>query len=101
MRINDGSLNSSAAETAHAQELQRTGRESAARSGGTAASGNGDHVELSNALGTLARVLSSFGSGRASRVQALAAQYQSGQYQPDALATSRAMVADAMAGGNG
>jgi hypothetical protein len=56
-------------------------------------------VELSGALGRLSQTLSSFHSERASRVQALAAQYQSGKYRPDSHATSRAIVASALADG--
>jgi hypothetical protein len=99
MRIYDGNLTGTTGETARAAETQRADRETGARAGGSAASGGGDRIELSNALGSLSRVLSSYGSDRAGRVQTLTAQYQSGQYQANAAATSRGMVAEALAGG--
>jgi hypothetical protein len=43
--------------------------------------------------------MSAEGSARASRVQALAVQYQSGSYRPDSAATSKDMVAEALAAG--
>jgi anti-sigma28 factor (negative regulator of flagellin synthesis) len=99
MRIYEGNLTGTAAETSRAAETQRSERESSTRMGGSAASGGGDRVELSNALGSLSHALASYGSGRASRVEALTTQYQSGQYQTDASATSRGMVAEALTGG--
>ena len=99
MRVNDrNALGSAAAETARAQETQKTGREESARSGKTDSSG--DRVELSSNLGRLSQAISSFTSQRAERVQSLAAEYQSGRYRPDAAATSRAMITDALSGGN-
>ena len=86
----------SAPETGRTAESQRAGHESSVRTGGAPQSPSGDRVELSNTLGSLARALSSYSSSRASRVQALAAQYRSGTYQPDSRATSRAMVAEAL-----
>ena len=100
MRINDANLTGSAVEPGRTPEAQHTDRVSSSRVGGSSTSSNGDRVELSNALGSLSRVLSSFGSSRADHVQALAAQYQSGQYQPDALSTSRGLLADAISGAN-
>jgi anti-sigma28 factor (negative regulator of flagellin synthesis) len=99
MRIYDGNLTGTTAETGRAAETQRPERETSTRGGSSAASGGGDRVELSNALGSLSRALTSYSSGRSSRVEALSAQYQSGQYQPDASATSRGMVAEALTGG--
>jgi len=99
MKIYDSYLGGAAATGAQrTQETQQT-----ERSGGrSAASGDGgDRVEFSGSLGQLARVLSSDGSGRAARVQALAAQYQSGAYRPDSAATSRAMITEALSAGAG
>jgi hypothetical protein len=47
----------------------------------------------------LSQAIAAQESGRAARVQALAAQYQSGKYQPNAQATSRGMVSEALAMG--
>ena len=55
-----------------------------------------DHVEFSGDLGRLARSLSTYGNSRASHVQALAAQYQSGSYRPDSVAISQGMVREAL-----
>jgi len=98
MRIYDVNLTgASAAESARAQEAQRVGDTGSGRTG-SVSGGNGDRVEFSNALNTLSQALASSGSARSNRVQALAAQYQSGSYQADSLATSRAMIAEAVAG---
>jgi hypothetical protein len=74
-------------------------------SGGTHAPGGpsgaapgGDRVEFSSALNHLAQAVSTYGQAHASKVQALAALYQSGGYRPDAMATSRSMVSEALAG---
>ena len=97
MKVYDTNLTgTSAAQTGRSQESQRTDRGShggGSRIGGTAP----DHVEFSGALGRLSQALSDFQHSRASRVQALASQYQSGNYRADSAATSRAMVSEALA----
>lgn len=98
MRVYDGSL-SGANDPGRAAETQRSDRTSGSRTGGATAPAGGDRVELSNTLGSLSRALSSYSSNRASRVQELTAQVASGQYRTDSRATSRGMVAEAMAGG--
>ena len=100
MKIYDTSTSASAPETGRAPEAHRTDRETAARSS-TAKNDGGDHVQLSGNLGRLSQVLNSFGSSRASRVEALATQYRAGQYQVDTGATSSGMVVEALAGGAG
>jgi hypothetical protein len=100
MRIYDVNLTGpSAAESGRAQETQRSDRAGGARTGGTGANGTGDRVEFSSTLGRLSQAMSAEGSARASRVQALAVQYQSGSYRPDSAATSKDMVAEALAAG--
>jgi anti-sigma28 factor (negative regulator of flagellin synthesis) len=93
MRVYDTNLTgTSAAETGRAQETQkidRGGHGQASRTGGAGS----DSVQLSGALGKLSH------QDRANRVQALAAQYQSGNYRPDSAATSRGMVSEALAAG--
>jgi anti-sigma28 factor (negative regulator of flagellin synthesis) len=97
MRISNSDLSGVTGPGASAaQETQRSGRKDAAASG-QAAQG-GDRVEFSSGLGRLASAISTYGGARAAQVQTLAAQYQSGAYQVDSLATSRAMVADALSG---
>jgi len=61
--------------------------------------GSNDRVEFSGTLSRLSRTLTTFESSRASRVQALAANYQSGSYRPNAAATSKGLIADAMSAG--
>jgi|SRR5579872_2556397 len=93
----EGNLTGSTAETGRSQETQRADREGAARVGSSAGNTGGDRVELSSALGSLSRALATFGSDRASKVTALAAQYRAGQYKSDPEATSRAMISEALA----
>ena len=96
MRVHDRtSLGPSAAETGPSAETQKAGRESAAR-GGAAGSADGDRVELSSTLGRLSQAIATQATGRSQRVEALAADYQSGRYQPNSEATSRALVAEAL-----
>ncbi len=97
MKVYDQSLTGSAAAgSSRTQELQRTDRADSSRTN-SASSAGGDRVELSGALGTLSRAMAASSSSRASKVQTLSALYQSGGYHPDAAATSRGMVADALA----
>jgi anti-sigma28 factor (negative regulator of flagellin synthesis) len=49
-------------------------------------------------MGSLSRAMQSFGSGRASLVQSLAAQYQSGTYKVDSAAIGRGMISEALSG---
>jgi anti-sigma28 factor (negative regulator of flagellin synthesis) len=100
MKVYDNNLSStSAADIGRAQETQKTDRSEGAKGGAIKPSGSVDRVEFSSALGSLSRTMSASGSSRASQVQALAAQYQSGNYHPDSAATSHAMVSDAIAAG--
>jgi hypothetical protein len=100
MRIDDRNLTNVPAESGRTQETQRVGREDGLRSGNGTASSGGDQVELSSALESLSRAMTAYGSDRQSQVAALTAQYQSGNYRPDSMATSRGMVAEALAGGS-
>lgn len=97
MKVYDLNL-TGAAELGPSQEVQRTPQQNGqtARASSSAAD---DHVELSNTLSSLARAMSSYSDTRTAKVQALAAQYQSGSYKVDSQATSRAMITDALAGG--
>jgi hypothetical protein len=101
MKVYDTNLTgASALESARTQELQKLERGGSGRSSSAGAVSGDDHVDLSGALGRLSKTLSSFHQDRASRVQALAAQYQSGTYRPDSAATSRAMISDALSAGS-
>ena len=93
MKIYDRAL--TPAETGQTQDVQKVGSSGTARSGRRNDS-SGDHVEFSSTMGRLARTIDSYDTNRAMRVQFLASQYQSGKYQPDSIATSRALIADSL-----
>lgn len=63
--------------------------------------GSGDRVEFSGFAGKLGSTLGAQSADRANRVAALARDYQAGRYQPDAPATSRALVSETLAAGSG
>jgi anti-sigma28 factor (negative regulator of flagellin synthesis) len=96
MKIYDVNVTgASTAGAGRAQETHRAAGEAGMR--GAAASASGDHIELSGALSSLGRALTTYRGDRAANVEALAAQYRNGTYQVDSLATSRGMVAGALA----
>ena len=101
MKINDRTVTgSSAAETGRAQESQNLNRlgtgKSPIRDG---LAGSNDRVEFSGTLSRLSRALGTFAATRASRVQALAVQYENGIFKPDSAATSKGVVAEALNAG--
>jgi anti-sigma28 factor (negative regulator of flagellin synthesis) len=99
MKVYDNNLAStSAAQTGRTQETQKLDRFENSRAR-AAAAGSEDRVELSSTLGSLSKAIAAYGSSRASQVQALAAQYQSGNYRTESLATSRGMVSEALGAG--
>jgi anti-sigma28 factor (negative regulator of flagellin synthesis) len=99
MRINDRDLTGTAsAESGRSQETQRANQETSTTPSSSAAAST-DRVELSSGLASVARALAAHGSDRASKVQNLATQFQSGNYQPDSLATSQGMVSQALSSG--
>ena len=100
MRISNSDLTGAAgAESARAQELQKTGRGESASSSLQVNVQSGDRVEFSAGLGQLAHAISTYGANRATQVQNLAALYQGGGYRSDSAATSQAMVSDALSAG--
>jgi hypothetical protein len=79
--------------------------ESAAqRSGSTQTESTGhsgaDQVAISSLSGNIAASAAALANQQAARVSQLAAIYAKGEYQPDSLATSRALVSAAIAGGS-
>ena len=99
MKIYDTNLTgASAAEAGRAQESQKIDRGTHGQVSQTGGAG-GDSVQFSGALGRLSQTLSTFHQDRASHVQALAVQYQSGRYRPDSAATSQAMISEALDAG--
>jgi anti-sigma28 factor (negative regulator of flagellin synthesis) len=96
MRIDDRNIGGAAAEqAARTKEAEKVSSGTPAR-GASSQGGFGDRVEFSEGLGQLAQAISTFGTERQERVQALASQYQSGTYKVDAAATSRAMINEAL-----
>lgn len=90
---NDGLAGAGASETSRAQELSRATTGGKPISGSTA--GAEDQVDISSLSSTLAAQ----GSQRASRVQELAAAYQSGNYHVNSMDVSKAMVNNALKAG--
>jgi anti-sigma28 factor (negative regulator of flagellin synthesis) len=97
MRVDDRNLTGAApAESGRAQGTEKSSRDQGARTGTAATDKTGDRVELSSTLEAVSRAMSAFGSERANRVPALAAQYQSGSYYADSAATAGSMVSEAL-----
>jgi len=88
-------LGPSAAEAGRTAETQAARQDRTAGSG-AAGSPDGDRVELSTTLGQLSQAIATQGVQRSQKVQALAADYQAGRYQPNAAGISRALVAQAL-----
>jgi hypothetical protein len=98
MKIYEIGGSNNAAPLGNAQGAQKTGRSGAGQSGAAGGVSGGDTVEFSPGLGQLSRAVSSYGTARSQQVDALAALYQSGGYQSDSMATSRAMISEALSG---
>jgi len=97
MRIYDRDLTgTTAAESGRPQETQRPDRGATSQAAG---GGSGDRVELSSALASVSQALASYQSDHGAKVESLTAQFQAGSYQPDSLATSRGIVAEAVGAG--
>jgi anti-sigma28 factor (negative regulator of flagellin synthesis) len=99
MKVND--LNTTGAASTGIERTQDTQKPEQGGGNRTGGAESSDRVELSSALGGLARAVSAEGAQRGSRVQQLATAYQNGTYQADPAAISRAMVADATGSGSG
>jgi hypothetical protein len=97
MRVNNGNTAGAAAETGGTQNVQKLGRDGGTSSGGL--DPNSDSVEFSSTLGGLSRAVANDSAQRQSHVQAVAAAYQSGRYQPSSMTISQAMIADAVSSG--
>lgn len=96
MRIQDRtSLSPSAPQAGRTPETQKSNADSAGQKPG-AGTADTDRVEFSSTLGRLSQAIAAQGAQRAGRVQALSTDYQAGRFQPNAQATGRAIVADAL-----
>jgi anti-sigma28 factor (negative regulator of flagellin synthesis) len=99
MKVYDRGLTS--AEAGQTHDVQKLSNNSSGKTANRGTDSTGDRVEFSGGLGQLSRTISAYDTSRASRVEALAAQYQSGNYQPDTAAISRSMVGEALGVGVG
>jgi flagellar biosynthesis anti-sigma factor FlgM len=100
MRIYDQNLTgAAAAESGRSAEAQKADREAGTPLTGSGSGGSGDRVELSSALASVSRALTSYQADRAGKVQSLTVQVRSGRYQPDSQATSQGMVSEALRAG--
>ena len=101
MRVDDRNLTGvPTTESGRTQDTGRINREDDVRPASGSEVGNtGDQVELSSTLGSLSRAISADDAGRQGKVEALAAQYRSGIYQPDAHAASKGLISEALAAG--
>ena len=87
-----------AAEASPAKDVRKLSNTSAGRSATAGADASLDRIDFSSSLSSLARTLSTYETSRSTRIQALAAECQSGHYQPDSAATSRDLVSGALVG---
>jgi hypothetical protein len=55
-------------------------------------------VEFSNTLGRLSNALTADDSARSAKVNQLAAQYQAGNYQPNAAGAANGLISEALVG---
>ena len=82
-----------AAKTSGAQTPQQHGTQGSQKQQGLSCN---DSVQFSSTLGSLSRAMGSDSSARQAKVQALAAQYQSGNYRPSSAAIAEGMLAEAI-----
>jgi anti-sigma28 factor (negative regulator of flagellin synthesis) len=82
-----------AAGASGAHEVQKPAGDG--KSAGSAGKGS-DRVDFSSTLGSLSRAMSSEGSTRQAKIQALTVQYQSGSYSADSAAIGRGLLSEAL-----
>ena len=82
-----------AAGVSGSQEIQKQG--GSGKSAGWVGGGS-DRIDFSSALGSLSRAMSSDGSARQAKLQALTVQYQSGSYSVDSGAIGRGLISEAL-----
>ena len=97
MKIYDQNISgTTASQAGRAQEAQNAGRAGGSKASGARVDPSGDQVEFSGTLSRLSRTIGTYENSRAERVQALAAQFQAGNYRPDPAGTSRGMISEAL-----
>jgi flagellar biosynthesis anti-sigma factor FlgM len=93
--LNNGPLE----QTSRAADTQATGSP-VKGAGSPASTSQNDGVQISNFAGTLSHVLQSDSTDRSQRIAQLAAAVQSGSYQVDPMAVSRAIIDHTVSGAN-
>ena len=97
MRIDDLNLNGAAGlqtgRTPDTHVAERTGSGSVSQ---VSESTGGDRVEISGTAGLVSQALGMSSVERSQRIQQLATDYRSGNYRPNSLATSKAIIQDAL-----
>ncbi len=81
---------------AGAAQTQETQRSSSGGANASSKGGGNDRVDFSSTLSSLSRAMTSFGSDRGAKVQALSAQYRSGSYSADSSAISSGLISEAL-----
>jgi anti-sigma28 factor (negative regulator of flagellin synthesis) len=94
---NDGLAGAAASETSRTQDTAQIGNGTGRP--GSRFDASGDRVEISSLSGQIADASTSSQVAQANRVSKLAAMYQSGRYQVDSMAVSRAIVSQALQAG--
>jgi hypothetical protein len=97
MRVDDRNLNGVAGlQTGRTPDTHGAERAGSTSGSQISESQGGDRVEISGTAGLVAQALGTGSADRAQRIQQLSADYRSGNYQPNSLATSRAIIQDAL-----
>jgi Anti-sigma-28 factor, FlgM len=97
MRVDDRSLNGAGGlQTTPTPGSQRTDGGGSTLGAQISESQSGDRVEISGTAGSVSQALGTGSAQRAQYIQKLTADYQSGNYTVNSLATSRAMIQDAL-----
>ncbi len=97
MKVGDSNLNNAAAsQLGQARQTEAVAPGGAKKATGAQAQSQTDRVQLSNLSGQLLQLAGVDSPERAARVEQLAADFKAGRYQPNAAATSRGIVDDAM-----
>lgn len=97
MRVDDRNLNGVAGlETGRTPDTHGAERAGSTAGSQVSESQGGDRVEISGTAGLVSQALGTGSAQRTQHIQQLAADYRSGNYRPNSLATSRAIIQDAL-----
>ncbi|HXI40130.1 MAG TPA: flagellar biosynthesis anti-sigma factor FlgM [Bryobacteraceae bacterium] len=97
MRVEDRNLNGAGGpQPGRAPGAYETGRTGSAAGAQVTETAGGDRAEISSLAGTVSQAITTHMAERAQRVEKLAAEYRSGQYNVSARSASQALVRDAL-----